>query len=167
MSVPGVYFPAGPQGLNPKEVTIAERLKEHGYATQCVGKWHLGDQPEFLPTKQGFDHYFGIPYSNDMQRKSKETGERVVPLLRDDKVAELLTDDAAEQDRRAVHRGGRRVHPREQGQAVLPVPAAHRRPHADPPRREVPRQVRATAGSATGSRRWTGASAGCSTRCAS
>jgi arylsulfatase A-like enzyme len=92
VSVPGVYFPAGPQGLNPKEFTIAKRLKEHGYATQCIGKWHLGDQPEFLPTRHGFDHYFGIPYSNDMQRKSKETGQRVVPLLRDDKVAELLTD---------------------------------------------------------------------------
>jgi arylsulfatase A len=92
VSVPGVYFPAGLQGLNPKEVTIAERLKGLGYATQCVGKWHLGDQPEFLPMKQGFDHYLGIPYSNDMQRKSKETGERVVPLVRDDKVAELLTD---------------------------------------------------------------------------
>jgi arylsulfatase A len=92
VSVPGVYSPAGPQGLNPKEFTIAERLKEHGYATQCVGKWHLGDQPEFLPTRQGFDRYFGIPYSNDMQKKSKEIGERVVPLLRDDKVVELLTD---------------------------------------------------------------------------
>jgi arylsulfatase A-like enzyme len=92
VSVPGVYFPAGPQGLNPKEVTVAERLKDLGYATQCVGKWHLGDQPEFLPIRQGFDHYLGIPYSNDMQRRSKETGERVVPLLRDDKVAELLTD---------------------------------------------------------------------------
>lgn len=97
VSVPGVYFPAGSQGLNPKERTVAEHLKELGYATQCVGKWHLGDQPEFLPTKQGFDHYFGIPYSNDMQKKSKETGERVVPLLRDDRVAELLTD--AEQSR--------------------------------------------------------------------
>src|SRR3954453_23586350 len=93
VSVPGVYFPAGPQGLNPKEVTIAERLKERGYATQCVGKWHLGDQPEFLPTRQGFDRYLGIPYSNDMQRKAKATGERVVTLLRDDKVAELLTDE--------------------------------------------------------------------------
>ena len=97
VSVPGVYFPGGPQGLNPKEVTLAERLKELGYATQCVGKWHLGDQPEFLPTKQGFDHYLGIPYSNDMQKKSKETGERVVPLLRDDKVAELLTDEKQSQ----------------------------------------------------------------------
>ena len=93
VSVPGVYFPAGPQGLNPKEVTVAERLKEDGYVTACVGKWHLGDQPAFLPTKQGFDSYLGIPYSNDMQRKSKATGERVVPLLRDATVAELLTDE--------------------------------------------------------------------------
>ncbi|QEL14181.1 sulfatase family protein [Limnoglobus roseus] len=93
VSVPGVYSPGGPQGLNPKEITIAERLKELGYATQCVGKWHLGDQPAFLPTKQGFDHYLGIPYSNDMQRKSKVVGERVVPLVRDDAVAELLTDE--------------------------------------------------------------------------
>lgn len=93
VSVPGVFFPAGSQGLNPKELTIAEHLKPLGYATQIVGKWHLGDQPEFLPTKQGFDHYFGIPYSNDMQKKAKETGERVVPLLRDDKVEELLTDE--------------------------------------------------------------------------
>ena len=59
--------------------TIAERLKEHGYATLCVGKWHVGDQPDFLPTRQGFDRYFGIPYSNDMQIKSTQTGERVVP----------------------------------------------------------------------------------------
>jgi arylsulfatase A-like enzyme len=94
VSVPGVYFPGQANGLNPAEHTIAERLKEHGYATMCIGKWHLGDQPEFLPTRQGFDGYFGIPYSNDMQRKSSQTGERVVPLLRDDKVAELLTDEA-------------------------------------------------------------------------
>jgi arylsulfatase A-like enzyme len=59
----------------------------------CIGKWHVGDQPEFLPTRQGFDHYFGIPYSNDMQVKSTESNQSVVPLLRDDKVAELLTDD--------------------------------------------------------------------------
>ncbi|MCU0702637.1 MAG: sulfatase-like hydrolase/transferase [Fimbriiglobus sp.] len=93
VSVPGVFFPAGPNGLHPNETTIAEHLKPLGYATQIVGKWHLGDQPEFLPTKQGFDHYLGIPYSNDMQRKAKATGERVVPLVRDDKVEELLTDE--------------------------------------------------------------------------
>jgi arylsulfatase A-like enzyme len=101
VSVPGVFFPAGPQGLNPAEVTAAERLRDLGYATACVGKWHLGDQPPFLPTRQGFDRYFGIPYSNDMQRKSRATGERVVPLLRDDRVAELLTD---EQQSRVVER---------------------------------------------------------------
>jgi arylsulfatase A len=93
VSVPGVFFPAGPNGLNPKEVTVAEHLKELGYATACVGKWHLGDQPDFLPTKQGFDRYLGIPYSNDMQRVAKDTKQRVVPLLRDDKVSELLTDE--------------------------------------------------------------------------
>lgn len=94
ISVPGVYGPGGKNGLNPAEHTIAERMKERGYATQCIGKWHVGDQPEFLPTRQGFDHYFGIPYSNDMQKKSAETGGKVVPLVRDDKVEELLTDEA-------------------------------------------------------------------------
>ena len=94
VSVPWVFFPAERHGLNPEEVTIAERLRAEGYATACVGKWHLGDQPAFLPTRQGFDRSFGIPYSNDMQRPSRETGEQVVPLLRDDRVIELLTDDA-------------------------------------------------------------------------
>ena len=101
VSVPGVFFPGQANGLHPQEHTIAERLKERGYATMCIGKWHVGDQPEFLPTRQGFDRYFGIPYSNDMQKKSTQTGERVVPLLRDDKVAELLTD---EQQTRIVER---------------------------------------------------------------
>ncbi|MFG0334643.1 MAG: sulfatase-like hydrolase/transferase, partial [Maioricimonas sp. JB049] len=61
-----VLFPQGKKGLNPSEVTMAEVLKAAGYATAIVGKWHLGDQPAFLPTRQGFDRYFGIPYSNDM-----------------------------------------------------------------------------------------------------
>lgn len=90
VSVPGVYFPGQSVGLNPSEVTVAERLKEKGYATQMVGKWHLGDQPEFLPTRQGFDHYYGIPYSNDMLKKSAETKVPVVPVLRDEKVVELM-----------------------------------------------------------------------------
>jgi len=94
VSVPSVYAPGSRNGLNPKEFTIAERLKEQGYATMCIGKWHVGDQPEFLPLKQGFDRYFGLPYSNDMQRAAKENGEKVVPLLRDDKVIELLNEEA-------------------------------------------------------------------------
>jgi arylsulfatase A len=61
-----VLFPASSVGLNPDEITIAEVLKSVGYATACIGKWHLGDQPAFLPTQQGFDSYFGLPYSNDM-----------------------------------------------------------------------------------------------------
>ena len=61
-----VLFPRDNVGLNPKETTIADLFQEDGYATACVGKWHLGHHPEFLPTRQGFDSYFGIPYSNDM-----------------------------------------------------------------------------------------------------
>jgi len=94
VSVPGVYFPGQSVGLNPSEVTVAERLKEKGYTTQMVGKWHLGDQPEFLPTRQGFDHYLGIPYSNDMLKKSADTKVPVVPLLRDEKIVELMDGDA-------------------------------------------------------------------------
>lgn len=93
ISVPGVFFPGNSNGLNLAEVTIAEQLKSLGYATACIGKWHLGDQSDFLPTNQGFDRYFGIPYSNDMQRMAVGGAERVSPLLRDDKVDELLTDE--------------------------------------------------------------------------
>lgn len=66
-----VLRPAAAYGLNPDEITIAEVLKPQGYATICIGKWHLGDQPVFLPTRQGFDEYFGIPYSDNMQTDPK------------------------------------------------------------------------------------------------
>ncbi len=66
LPTPHVLFPGAEVGLNPNEITLAEVLKEVGYATACVGKWHLGDQPGMLPTDQGFDYYYGIPYSNDM-----------------------------------------------------------------------------------------------------
>ena len=61
-----VLFPTSKKGLNPEEHTIADHLKSQGYVTACFGKWHLGHQPEVLPTSQGFDTYLGIPYSNDM-----------------------------------------------------------------------------------------------------
>ena len=66
LNIPGVLGPRSNVGLHPDEVTIADLLKTKGYATMCIGKWHLGDRPEVLPTAQGFDHYFGLPYSNDM-----------------------------------------------------------------------------------------------------
>ena len=66
VSVPGVLFPRNSNGLNPAEITLAEIVKPLGYATACIGKWHLGHRDPFLPTRQGFDSYFGIPYSNDM-----------------------------------------------------------------------------------------------------
>jgi arylsulfatase A-like enzyme len=66
VSIPGVLFPGSEIGLHPDEVTLAEVLKQKGYATICIGKWHLGHREPFLPTRQGFDTYFGIPYSNDM-----------------------------------------------------------------------------------------------------
>jgi arylsulfatase A len=75
----GVLFPKSHRGLNPDEVTLAKLLKPLGYATTCIGKWHLGDAPEFLPLKHGFDSYFGIPYSNDM---------RPCCLMRDNEVIE-------------------------------------------------------------------------------
>ncbi|GIW80020.1 MAG: arylsulfatase [Gemmatales bacterium] len=66
LSMQPVLFPNSKYGLHPDEVTIAEVLKQQGYATACIGKWHLGHMPPCLPTMQGFDYYFGIPYSNDM-----------------------------------------------------------------------------------------------------
>ncbi len=62
-----VLFPHSDRGLNPKEQTVAELLRDAGYATACIGKWHLGHHAPFLPTNHGFDEYFGIPYSNDMK----------------------------------------------------------------------------------------------------
>jgi arylsulfatase A-like enzyme len=59
-------LPGGETGLHPEEITIAEVLKSAGYNTMHIGKWHLGDAPEFLPTSQGFDTFFGFPYSHDM-----------------------------------------------------------------------------------------------------
>jgi arylsulfatase A-like enzyme len=66
-------FPWSQGGLPDSEITVAQMLKKAGYSTMCVGKWHLGHRPQYLPTSRGFDDYFGIPYSNDM---SKATNPR-------------------------------------------------------------------------------------------
>ena len=82
-----VLFPIEPVGLHPNEITIAEVLQNAGYTTAAIGKWHLGDQEPFLPTRQGFDFYHGVPYSDDMTaRESKLWPE--LPLMRNEEVVE-------------------------------------------------------------------------------
>jgi len=98
-----VLFPNSAGGLPPEEITLADALKEAGYATACVGKWHLGHLPKYLPTSQGFDSYFGIPYSNDMDRVADAPRGRAaflkpkveywnVPLMRNTEVVERPAD---------------------------------------------------------------------------
>jgi arylsulfatase A len=77
--VPRVLFPYDKEGMPQSEVTLAQILKGSGYKTACVGKWHLGHLPPYLPTNRGFDSYLGIPYSNDMQPR---------PLMRNEEVIE-------------------------------------------------------------------------------
>jgi arylsulfatase A len=110
LPIPHVLFPGNAVGLNPDEITIAELLKKQGYTTGIVGKWHLGDQPEFMPTRQGFDSYFGLPYSNDMgpaedgvksslgaplpKRRGKGKGQPPLPWLRGETVIKrVLAED--------------------------------------------------------------------------
>ena len=68
-----VLFPNSKYGLPDSEITIAEKLQENGYKTAAIGKWHLGHKKEYLPLQHGFDYYFGIPYSNDMDKINGET----------------------------------------------------------------------------------------------
>ena len=88
-----VLRPVSTNGLHPDEITIAEVLKARGYATTIIGKWHLGDQPPFLPTRQGFDSYLGIPYSDDMTADKRPPGEwPPLPLMEDERVIEAPVD---------------------------------------------------------------------------
>jgi arylsulfatase A len=98
-----VLFPNSKGGLPASEVTVAEGLSAAGYKTACFGKWHLGHLPQFLPTNNGFDTYFGIPYSNDMDRLQSAPKGRAsfldpkseywnVPLMKDLKIAERPAD---------------------------------------------------------------------------
>ena len=110
LSIPHVLFPGDAEGLHQNELTVAELLKQRGYATGIIGKWHLGDQPEFLPTRHGFDYYYGLPYSNDMgpaadgvksnlgvplpKRRQVRRKQPPLPLLRNETVLQrVLPDD--------------------------------------------------------------------------
>jgi arylsulfatase len=83
VGVPSVLFPQDTKGLNLDEATLADTLKKSGYHTMAIGKWHLGRPNPYLPTSRGFDHYFGIPYSNDMSPRV---------LMRDTEVIEQTVD---------------------------------------------------------------------------
>ena len=97
-----VLFPDSNGGLPQSEITIAKALKGNGYQTAAIGKWHLGHKSPFLPTDHGFDSYFGIPYSNDMDKVEKTDhftlteNEKFegynVPLMRDKEIVERPTD---------------------------------------------------------------------------
>ncbi len=81
-----VLFPGYAEGFHPDEVLLPEFLKQRGYATAHVGKWHCGDQPEHLPTRHGFDSYYGLPYSNDMAIMPRRRKSPPLPLLRNEEV---------------------------------------------------------------------------------
>ncbi|MEO1527038.1 MAG: sulfatase-like hydrolase/transferase [Planctomycetota bacterium] len=91
----GVLLAGDRKGLNPEEVTIAEVLKSAGYKTGMFGKWHLGDQPQFLPTRQGFDEFFGLPYSHDIHPfhpRQNHYKFPSLPLLDNETVIEMDPD---------------------------------------------------------------------------
>ncbi len=89
-----VLLDADAKGLNPDEITIAEVLKSAGYKTGMFGKWHLGDQPQFMPTRQGFDEFFGLPYSYDISpyHGNKKHNFSPLPLMEGEKVIEENPD---------------------------------------------------------------------------
>jgi arylsulfatase len=100
LGIHGALMPQTEHGLNPDEETIAEMLKKAGYATAIFGKWHLGCHPGLLPTEQGFDEYFGLPYSNDMSpdpmnnRSPNARNYPPLPLYDNDSVIMLEPDQS-------------------------------------------------------------------------
>jgi arylsulfatase A len=98
VSLTGALFPNSASGINAAEMTLAEILKTRGYTTGIFGKWHLGDKPQFLPTRHGFDEYFGIPYSNDMWPPNNRNFEfPPLPLIENETVVKEVTADVQPQ----------------------------------------------------------------------
>ncbi len=92
-----VLFPFSKEGLNLNEVTLPERLRPLGYATACIGRWHLGHHPQFMPNRQGFDYFFGVPYSNDMDAhryRNPKFQAPPLPLYENEQLVEEGPDQA-------------------------------------------------------------------------
>tara|TARA_B100001971_G_scaffold214711_1_gene253772 strand:- start:2084 stop:2731 length:648 start_codon:yes stop_codon:yes gene_type:complete len=131
----GVFLAADHHGLHPDEITLAELMKSAGYATGMFGKWHLGDQPEFLPTRQGFDEFFGLPYSHDIHPYHTNPKHHFPPLplmemetvIEAEPDADYLTQRITE---RAVDFIGR--HKDEAFFLYVPHPVPHRPIHMSP-----------------------------------
>ena len=144
----GVLLAGDSKGLNPAEITMAEVLKSRGYATGCFGKWHLGDQPQFLPTRQGFDEYFGIPYSHDIHPfhpRQDHFNFPPLPLLDGERLieadpdADYLTERVTERAVSFLER-----HKDEPFLLYVPHPIPHAPLHVSPPFFEdVPEAVKA------------------------
>ncbi|HCS54355.1 MAG TPA: N-acetylgalactosamine-6-sulfatase, partial [Planctomycetaceae bacterium] len=81
-------------GIHPDELTLAELLKEAGYATACIGKWHLGFHEPFLPRAQGFDYYFGLHHNLDPVEVVYFEDQGGVPLIRNDEIVKRPVDPA-------------------------------------------------------------------------
>lgn len=98
IGIHNAMMPNSKVGLNPSETTLAEMLKELGYKTGIFGKWHLGDAQEFLPTRHGFDEWFGIPYSNDMWPNHPQQGPIFnfpdLPLYENETVIDTLIEQS-------------------------------------------------------------------------
>jgi arylsulfatase A-like enzyme len=92
VSMFGALSPLAKTGINDHEILLPQVLKKRGYATGMIGKWHLGWQPVFLPTRHGFDEYFGIPYSHDMTPKPSRPNYPPLPLMEGEKVIETNPD---------------------------------------------------------------------------
>lgn len=124
------------KGLNPDEITIAEVLKSEGYKTGMFGKWHLGDQPEFLPTRQGFDEFFGIPFSHDIHpfHPSEKWDFPPLALLDQEKVIEM-DPDADFLTKRITERAVNFIKRNSDGPffVYLPHPIPHKPLHVSPP----------------------------------
>ncbi|GLR17413.1 sulfatase family protein [Portibacter lacus] len=98
VGIHNAMMPDSKIGINLSEITIAEMLKKEGYHTGAFGKWHLGDDPKFLPLNHGFDEYIGIPYSNDMWPFHPQQGPvfnfKPLPLIQGNDVIDTLTDQS-------------------------------------------------------------------------